>query len=158
MSKGVLRFGERAMYWTGPRAEDAPRLVTESAYRFLTQRDLPRAWRDRSTQTSPTVPTVPDPTVARLSTGMTARDLVRPLPGLQQIINSLLHQPRLFKMVGQLHRHFVCLRAIQRLLHIAHRLVQIGPLHVVQTKVQVLLEEMVSKAVEGKSLPSQPFQ
>ena len=81
------RFGERALYWMGPKLDETPRLVTENVYRFLEERAWLASWRHRSIHTSPSVASRPDPLAPDQSTGMTAREMVRPMVGVQERVD-----------------------------------------------------------------------
>lgn len=83
------RFGERAMYWNGPYASGADqRVVPERTYRWLLDQGVLERWHHLSTRTSPTVASAArtarpsEEPVARQATGVLARDMLRPMPGI----------------------------------------------------------------------------
>lgn len=88
------RFGERAMYWNGPYATGAmPRVVSERTYRWLESEGILARWRDNGTPTSRTVvggasrpgqerPSETSPATTLRATGVMAKDMLRPMPGV----------------------------------------------------------------------------
>jgi anti-sigma factor RsiW len=76
------RCGVQAILMPGLRPGDAPRLVTGPVYRYLMRGERLGAWMRAATPRSPSVPTRLDPSAPGMSTGLSARDLLRPMPGL----------------------------------------------------------------------------
>ncbi len=76
-------------------------------------------------------------------------DAGRGIAGLLPIAHRLRGQPGLLKVPRQLDRHFLCLLSIKLLQHIAHSLMPVAPLHLIQAMIEVSSEQRVPKAIVG---------
>ena len=94
------------------------------------------------------------PSTRQRSSARSARPKARvgALPRLQQIVDRLLHQPGLLEVARQLHRHLLDLLTVDRFEDAPDRLVQIGPLHLGQAVIHILLEQLMPEAVERQAL------
>jgi anti-sigma factor RsiW len=91
------RVGAPSTSWSGPRIDEpGQRLVTIRALNFLHDRGYLEEWKrwTPAPHQAPSTTVVSAPTI-RQATGMTAADMLAPMPGVDQELNSLFRRGRL---------------------------------------------------------------
>ncbi len=104
MEEVERRLGARVVFWNGPSADkrdgerhDHP-LVTLTALNFLHQKGYLKRWMRNATETSPTVVAKRTPVVTSRSTGVTARSMLQPMPGIDRDLRSLRMRSQMIRV------------------------------------------------------------